>query len=1201
MAAWGQGRRGGLLLVGLCVAAAACAQTPLQTPPRVLLQTPQFRDYGRREGMPDAGSYMAVQDPRGFIWIGTRDGLVRYDGVHFRVFRHDAHDPHGLPGNDIAALLVDARGGLWAGGEGTGLLHYVPGWGFRRWVRHRGDPHSLGGNDVLALAQTPDGSIWVGTYAGGLSRLAPDGRITRLRHHRGDAAGLSSDVVISLHATPDGSLWIGTAAGLDVRRPDGRIEQVAFPAGLRAPVMDVAGSGASLRAVTLRGLFLIDGAAQEVPQAVPVPGGAGVCFSTATDGRGGLWLACKGGLRYRDAAGRWSRFAAQPQLRGGLPAGAILGLLRDREGGLWLTPGSGGLAYLPPDWREFSLFRHVPDDAASLPYTSFSAICVDAAHNILLGGSEGWLGRLDPATGAVRPIDPPRALPVHVDALAEDARGRLWVGMANRLYLRHADGRWQMLLLPWPGVRDTVVRQILPAGADTLYVGVLSAGVARVDLRTLRVTPLSMPHDSDTVQIGAMALHDAHLWVATHAGLLREDAAGALRPAPGIAPGPVDAMAFSGDALWLARMTRLQRYRLGADGTARLRAQVGVAQGWPGARVRGLAVDAAGRVWASTLRGLMRYDPHAQRMDRFEEEPVLAGLSGTTRGFVHGVDGTLFTGVRNGVLAFSPLRRAPPVPPPQPVLTALEAGGQGRTAVLQPRDGVLRMDWRMRDLSVTARALSYLSPTRVRYRFRLTPWSPNWALVGSEGVQNFGRLGPGRYRLEVQAQVGAGGPWGAAAPLRVQVAAPPWASLWARLGYVLLAGLLLWRRRQQQRQRMLLAEERRRVAEQASAAKTRFLAELGHEIRTPMTGVLGMCELLAGTPLDARQCGYVQAIERSGGLLQKLVNDALDLARIEAGRMHLDDAPYDPVVLALELAAAQRPLAAAKGLVFALEMQPAELPHQVLGDGLRVRQILLNLLGNALKFTAQGTVRLAVWQEESMLCFAVSDTGPGIDAALRARLFQRYEQADGPQRSAGSGLGLAISRELAGLMGGSIGVESQPGQGSRFTLRLPLRRASTDAVAASAAVPGRRTPALTVALVEDDATVVQVLGGLLQAQGHRVRTAGDALAALALLADGQPDVMLLDLDLPGIDGFTLARMLRAREGRGAARLPILAVSARSGGDESQLIAAAGMDGFLRKPVSGAALAQALAEVMARRHLPASHVRHAAAAPEETPP
>lgn len=1180
------------VLLGLPARTQAAVDTgPVaQAPKRALLAIPQFRDYGYQDGMPDAGGYMAVQDRQGFIWVGTRDGLVRYDGLHFRIFRHDTSDPHSLPSNDIDAVLVDRQGGIWAGGEGTGLLHYIPGYGFKRWVHKPGDPHSLGANDVFALAQTPDGAIWVGTYAGGLARLAPDGRITRVRHRKDDPGSLVSDTIMGLHVTPDGSLWISTLQGVDVLRPDGRLQHVRFPGGRRVAAFSITGQGASLRVASMQGVFLIqdDPADPSVfPHGVLLPGGEGACFSSATDAAGGLWLGCANGLRYRDAAGRWALFTPQPQLRDGLPAGRIVGMLRDREGGMWFVSKGGPLAYLPPDWRAFSLFRHTPDDPDSLPFGSFDAICKGGEESILLGNEKGWAGRLDPATGAVQRLSLPWKGSIDIGALTEDAQGRLWVANSYKLAVRMTDGQWQRIALPWKLSPGAAIKALVLDGRGGLYVASVEDGVVRIDLRTLKTSVVPTPaHRVSDQETEDLALRDGVLWRATPGGLERIDAAGALREVPGVAPGMVHAVAFDQAGFWLARKGRLESYRLDSRGVAHLRATIEARQGWPGARVLALTVDAAGNVWASTLRGLMRFDPHDDRVDRFEDVPALSGLRASAVGFVHGADGSLFTAVSEGLLGFEPLRRMAPIPAPTPVLTQIQAAGEGVRQPLQPVDGTIRLGWRMRELSVTARALSYLSPARVRYRFRLQPWTREWLTAGNDGLQNFGRLDPGRYTLELQAQAMPGGPWGEAQPLRVVVAAPPWSRWWARTAYALLvlglaiALMHLWRRRIEQQQRVLLAEERRQVAEQASASKTRFLAELGHEIRTPMTGVLGMSELLLGTHLDARQHSYVEAIARSGGLLQKLVNDALDLARIEAGRMRLEIEPYDPVLLVYELADSERPLAAAKGLGFRVDMEPALLPHRVLGDVMRIKQILFNLLGNALKFTQQGEVRLGLVQLGGSLRFTVSDTGPGIEPGLRTRLFQRYEQADGPQRAAGSGLGLAISRELAELMGGSLELDSEPGHGSRFTLKLPARSAPVRGTTQDSAATRAARP-LQLALVEDDPTVVAVLQGMLEAQGHVVRHAADGLAALALLEDLQPDALLLDLDLPGVDGFAVARMLRAREAPGT-HLPILAISARSGGDEAELALAAGMDGFLRKPITGAVLAVALADLVDRR-------------------
>jgi len=341
-----------------------------------------------------------------------------------------------------------------------------------------------------------------------------------------------------------------------------------------------------------------------------------------------------------------------------------------------------------------------------------------------------------------------------------------------------------------------------------------------------------------------------------------------------------------------------------------------------------------------------------------------------------------------------------------------------------------------------------------------------------------------------------------------------------------------------------------------------------------MTGVMGMAELLLSTRLDPLQHDYTRAMQRSGGMLLKLLNDALDLARIEAGRLELEPAPFSPRQLLEDVAQLEQGLAHARGIRFVLEVAD-DLPVQVVGDAVRIKQVLLNLANNALKFTERGHVTLRGERIADGLQFGISDTGPGIPEASQARLFQRFEQADGPQRAAGSGLGLAICRELVDMMGGSIELESRVGHGSTFRVRLPLAEPAEPAPMPAPLAGGGSHRLL---LVEDDTIVAAVIRGLLEREGHHVVHVINGLAALAELAHASFEAVLLDLDLPGVDGFQVARLIRQRE-PDARHLPIIAVTARSGGRDEARAREAGMDGFLRKPVSGEQLAGALARIL----------------------
>jgi CheY-like chemotaxis protein len=349
---------------------------------------------------------------------------------------------------------------------------------------------------------------------------------------------------------------------------------------------------------------------------------------------------------------------------------------------------------------------------------------------------------------------------------------------------------------------------------------------------------------------------------------------------------------------------------------------------------------------------------------------------------------------------------------------------------------------------------------------------------------------------------------------------------------------------------------------------------MGHEIRTPMTGVLGMTELLLGGELAPRQRDQAESIQRAGQHLLRIVNDALDLARIEAGKLSLDLAPFDPRAMLHEVDTLLRPLAEAKELALETHVV-ADVPRGLRGDCVRVRQIVLNLGSNAIKFTERGSVRIVLSRDadDSCLRLTVSDTGPGMGAQQRERLFERFEQGEGARsatKHGSSGLGLAICRELTAAMGGTIGVDSTPGVGTRFDVALPLP-AEEPPRSADASHPRAGSRAMKLLVVEDDPTIAEVLRGLLEAQGHAVTHAPHGLAALSELDSGTFDAALLDLDLPGVNGLDLARLIRAR----GMRIPLLAVTARADAEAESDTRAAGMDGFLRKPVTGEMLGDAL--------------------------
>jgi signal transduction histidine kinase/ActR/RegA family two-component response regulator len=641
-----------------------------------------------------------------------------------------------------------------------------------------------------------------------------------------------------------------------------------------------------------------------------------------------------------------------------------------------------------------------------------------------------------------------------------------------------------------------------------------------------------------------------------------------LTKAQGLKDNWIQSVAVGPDgALWVAYFSSCGITRIDLSGGKVQLQHFTMDDGLPSNVVYSQFFDARQRHWLATDSGVAVYENG--RWTHHDSSDGLIWDDCNANAYLTEADGTVWIGTSAGLSRFHPAPQ-PRLPVPATLITSVLRND------LATQD--LDFDSSIHSLGLRFTMLSYRqqNPT---FRYRIGTGSDPWMQTQAHEVR-FAELPAGSYQFEVQGEVEPG-VWSLPALLNFRIRSPWYLSWPCRVSLVfLLAGAIwLWGRRREASQLKIRAEleaaveERTRDltyararAEQASRVKSEFVANMSHEIRTPLNAVIGFTQLALELAAQPEVVEYLHNVRLSAKGLLDLINDILDFSKMEAGRVEI-----------VPQAFALRPFVTATTAILGREASRKNLemksvvedltPEWVLADQARLRQVLVNLLGNAIKFTSRGAVTLQVSHSASQLKFMVSDTGIGIPQEKQQTIFEAFQQADNStsRRYGGTGLGLTISKKLVESMGGQIMLASEPGKGSTFWFTL-------DAPAVSApAPPAQRSETIAarpmrILVAEDNRVNQHLIIALLRKRGHTTVVAGNGVEALAALEQDAFDVVLMDIQMPEMDGLEAVRRIRKAETMTRSHLPVVAMTARAMAGDREAILAAGLDDYLEKPI-----------------------------------
>lgn len=1176
---------------------------------RAYAQPPEgmkFRHFSVRQGLSDGHVNALVQDERGYLWIGTTNGLNRFNGYSFKVFRNDPTDPNTLAGNNIQCLFIDSGGKIWAGLLGGRVSCYDPQLEtFRNYICYFTTEETDG--DVSAITEDDRGYLWVTVDRRGLVRLDPEsGDIIRYEHDPDNPSSLSHNAVTGIAKGANGKMWVTSwGGGLDLFDPQtGTFTHYPYPGEsdarytqLKCLLLD--SEGDIWLGSTYLGVFYLG---TEHEQWKHFPGGfdyhmAGTAVQAMAEGPDSdIWVGFANGLSvYHRNTGAFSTFETENG-EYGLQSQDVSCLLSGNDGSMWVGTSSGLYQYNP----SLIQFGQVLLPGGEVSDDYIQQVLQDSKGGLWIRTREGLFYYANKGSLTAGQIWESWGAEENGRALFEDSRGHVWIGNNASVVIRYDLDRGRTAVIPIP-LRTT--KGFYEDSDGIIWIatelGLLSYDPEMEAVREPLFSSGDLIFPSDKTNA---VLRDSYgnLWVGTGGGLKCYSTGEKLvrtytiTDSSSLSDNDITALyEDSRGILWIGTASGLDRYDREKDSFTLVR-RPGERAGFP---VMGIVEDDQGTLWMTTSSGLVMYHPEEESLHFFDEDDGLP-----SRVFVRGAlcktpEGEILAGTAEGAVRFRPeeivLRHAVPQAQIEDFLISSRHVAPGPGSVLSKVVGLtdkVRLNHRQSTLTFQFAAVDYLYPGKIYYAYRLAGADKEWLYTGPSNRQaTYVNLPPGSYTFEVEA-LDDHGDRGVPARLEIDITPPFYRTVWAYILYALLlvalvAELLLRiKRRNDREMERLLATQQHEMDE----LKFKFFTNISHEFRTSLTLIMGPLEYLMR---DKQAEGYslMEIMRRSAERLRRLVNQLLDFRKIDAGKMEVFDTTQDLVPFLRELFDTYGYYAGEKDLEYVFTTDADSLVMAFDKD--KVDKMVYNLLSNAFKYTDKGgKVTLDLTHTGEEVAIRVTDNGAGISKEAVENLFVRFYQATDSRAiyRGGSGLGLNMTHELAVLMGGRIEVESEPGKGSAFTIHLPLKVSGQADLPAESSLPEEGPEVIPepterekeLILVVEDNPDMQAYIRTVIGDTYHLAVASDGKEGLERAVELMPDIVISDVMMPRMDGLQM--FAHIKEDERISHIPVILLTAIQ--DEERIASSLqlGIDDYVTKPFSPALLLARISRILDTR-------------------